>query len=117
LLSRIEEAKFFKLKRRYRAPRIDKDTKTLEITREGETRLVSVYGALFIEREESKDEVKRFLAVWDEICKKIPVPKKGDKKKNLQQSARQLERRNTSGKVISDRPLPRHTARPALPLN
>jgi hypothetical protein len=74
LYARVKEADFFTLKERYRGSATDQPTLVLEVTANGKTHKVQVYGHRFLREKEEQDAGDRFLGVWSTVLLKRPAP-------------------------------------------
>lgn len=74
LLAKVKESDFFGLKEQYRAVVTDHPTLILEVTLDGKTHKVEVYGHRLLTDKDDQTAVKRFLQVWSEVLRKVPSP-------------------------------------------
>ena len=71
LVTKVHEARFFKLAKDYSYEVTDNDTLVLRVTMNKKSHEVSVYASLHLR---DNDEVRRFLKIWNLVLKKVPSP-------------------------------------------
>ena len=75
LIDAIKEPDFFSIKERFSYPVTHNETLFLSVTMGQASHEVSVYAPSHLKK---RTDVKRFLAVWDEVLKKVPSPNNTD---------------------------------------
>lgn len=71
LLAKVEDARFFTLAKSYSYAVTDSPTLVLRVTMNGKSHEVSVYAP---GDQKDKEEVRRFLGIWNEVLRRIPSP-------------------------------------------
>jgi hypothetical protein len=74
LYAQVRKADFFTLKEQYRGKVTDNPTLILEVTADGKTHKVLLYGHRRLTEKEDQDAADRFLGVWSEVLRKVPAP-------------------------------------------
>ena len=71
LITKVRDSNFHKLGNDYWYNVTDNPTLIIRVTMNGKSNEVAVYAP---DHQKDKDEVKRFLTVWNEVLKKVPPP-------------------------------------------